>query len=378
MNQSHYDVVIIGLGAVGSATLFQLSKSGLKVLGIDRFRPPHKFGSSHGETRITRLAVGENEAYIPLVMRSHEIWKEIEELTDQKIFHPVGGVLLDSGVTPWEKHGSQGFMKRTIDFADKYKIPHESLSSADCSKRFPNLKLESTGSGYFEPSAGYLFPELAIQTQLDLALARGAEILTDSPVERIERGEIHQVFLADQTITANKIINCSGGWVKDFIDDSQKKEFRICRQVLHWIKTDSPNWEKHPVFMWGFGAQPEDFVYGFPTLDGKSIKVATESFLEIEHPDLLDRTVSEKEQQKFWEEKVEGRILGLKREFVKSEVCFYTVTEDSNFVIRQNRNYWFVSACSGHGFKHSAALGENLSDLVLERNGRFDLVEQVS
>lgn len=378
MNPKKFDVVVVGLGAVGSATLFQLSKSKISVLGIDRFDPPHQMGSSHGETRITRLAVGESESYVPMVMRSHEIWREIEMLSKSTIFTQCGGILLDSGESPWSKHGSEGFLNRTVGFAKKYGINHQLLNSQQSRENYPFFQLEKNGACYYEPSAGYLRPELAILTQLRLAEENGAKILRNSPVSSLSKqtdGRIKVIFGEGELIT-DIVINCTGGWVKDFVSAEEKPKFKICRQVLHWINTDSYSWRDSPVFMWGIGPDPEDFIYGFPSLDGKTIKVATESFLSVDHPDQVSREVSSREQQLFWDKKIRNRISGLKPEFLKSEVCFYTVTLDAKFVIINNSeipNEWIVSACSGHGFKHSAALGEYLADLVLERPTRFQL-----
>jgi sarcosine oxidase len=378
MSQKKFDVIVIGLGAVGAATLFQLSKSNISVIGIDRFDPPHKMGSSHGETRISRLAVGESESYVPMVMRSHEIWREIETLSDTTILTQCGGILLDSGKSPWSKHGSEGFLKRTVGFANQFGINHRLLNSKQCQENYPLFQLEKGGTCYYEPSAGYLRPELAILTQLNLAEQNGAKILRNSPVYSISKlsdGLIEVVFEGGELLT-EAVINCSGGWIKDFVSAEEKPKFKICRQVLHWIRTNSDSWRDSPVFMWGIGPDPEDFIYGFPSLDGETIKVASESFLSVDHPDLVSREVSSSEQQIFWDKKIRTRISGLKPEFLKSEVCFYTVTPDAKFVIRKNSeipNEWIVSACSGHGFKHSAALGEYLADMVMERPTRFQL-----
>ncbi|MEN2280569.1 N-methyl-L-tryptophan oxidase [Algoriphagus sp. SE2] len=378
MSQKKYDVVVIGLGAVGAATLFQLSKSNRSILGIDRFDPPHKMGSSHGETRITRLAVGESDAYVPMVMRSHEIWREIELLSNSKIFTQCGGILFDSGESPWSKHGSEGFLSRTVGFAEKYGINHKVFNAKQFHENYPLFQLGNKGACYFEPAAGYVRPEQAILSQLALAETNGAQILRNSPVSsilKLDNGLIKLNFRGGEVLT-NTVINCSGGWIKDFVSTEERSNFKICRQVLHWIKIDSDSWKDSPVFMWGMGPDPEDFIYGFPSLDGKSIKVATESFISVDHPDLINREVSLEEQQIFWDEKINHRISGLKPEFLKSEVCFYTVTSDAKFVIKRNSeipNEWIVSACSGHGFKHSAALGEYLADLVLERPTRFQL-----
>jgi sarcosine oxidase len=218
-----------------------------------------------------------------------------------------------------------------------------------------------------EEEAGFLRPELAIRTQLDLAKKNGAEILVNSPVKELtQSGEWIQVTTEDKVILARKVLLSAGGWVKDFLPLSERPKFKICRQVLHWLEIEPgfTTWKDYPVWMWGYGPEPEDFIYGFPSLDGHAVKMATESFVEDPHPDFLNRGVSVKEQEVFWKEKVEGKIAGLRKNFIKSAVCFYTVTEDARFVIKAldgMENVLLVSACSGHGFKHSAALGEQLA-----------------
>ncbi|MFN3996753.1 MAG: N-methyl-L-tryptophan oxidase [Algoriphagus sp.] len=367
-----YDIVVIGLGAVGSATLFKLSKSGKRVLGIDRFEPPHTMGSSHGESRITRLAVGEGEDYVALAKRSHQIWKEIEAETGVQIMTTTSGVLLDSGMQPWGKHGSEGFWQRTVSFAKSQEVKHEILDSNSFRARFPAFNLEPTGHAYLEFDAGYLRPELAIQTQLELAGKNGAELWFNSPVEELSKSG-KDVLIRNEKgeILAKKVLISAGGWIKDFLPDSEKPRFQICRQVLHWLEIENGaiDWTKYPVWMWGFGANPEDFIYGFPSLDGKTVKIGSESFIDDEHPDFLNRIVSAEEQDLFWKEKVNGKILGLKPNVVQSVVCFYTVTKDARFVIEPldgMPNVMIVSACSGHGFKHSAALGEQLAKMLTE------------
>jgi sarcosine oxidase len=362
-----YDVVVIGLGAVGSSALFQLSKTGKKILAIDRFCPPHTLGSSHGETRITRLAVGEGEDYVALAKRSHEIWKEIESLAGVTIMTTTSGILLDSGRQPWAKHGSEGFWDRTVSYAKKQEISHEILDPESLAAKFPAFQLEPPGKVYLEHEAGFLRPELAIETQLDLAKKNGAELLVNSPVTKLtQSGEWIQVTTEDKVILARKVLLSAGGWVKDFLPVSERPKFKICRQVLHWLEIEPgfTNWKDYPVWMWGYGPEPEDFIYGFLSLDGHAVKMATESFAEDPHPDFLNREVSVEEQEVFWKEKVEGKIRGLRKNFIKSAVCFYTVTEDARFVIKAldgMENVLLVSACSGHGFKHSAALGEQLA-----------------
>ncbi len=367
----NYDVVVIGLGAVGSAALFQLSKSGKSVLGIDRFEPPHTLGSSHGETRITRLAVGEGEDYVALAKRSHEIWKDIENDTGIKILNTTSGILMDSGNQPWAKHGSDGFWERTVSFAKRQDIAHEILNPQTLKSRFPAFQLGDSGKIYLEHAAGFLLPELAIKTQLDLAKKNGARIIVNSAVNELKKdGDLIVVRTEDGPFSSKRVLLSAGGWIKDFLPQEVAAPFKICRQVLHWLEIDEgfTDWKTYPVWMWGYGPEPEDFIYGFPSLDGLTVKMATESFIDVLHPDHLNREVSLQEQEVFWNDKVEGKILGLKRKFVKSAVCFYTVTEDARFVIKPldgMENVLLVSACSGHGFKHSAALGEQLAKALL-------------
>src|SRR6266566_9974628 len=172
-----YDVAVLGLGAMGSAAAFQLAKRGRKVLGIDQFTPPHRFGSSYGETRITRLAIGEGEHYTPLVMRSHELWREIEKETGADLLTITGGLVISSIARTGMLHVDQ-FFSNTVAAAEKYRIPHQILSAADIRTRFPQFHIRDDELGYYEPSAGFLRPEACITAQLQLAGKFGAAIHT--------------------------------------------------------------------------------------------------------------------------------------------------------------------------------------------------------
>ncbi|MFN3757839.1 MAG: N-methyl-L-tryptophan oxidase [Algoriphagus aquaeductus] len=367
MEAEIFDVAVVGLGAVGSSTLYQLSRTGAKIIGIDRFEPPHTWGSSHGETRITRLAVGEGEEFVSLAKRSHEIWEEVELLSGQSIKTRTGGLLIDSGQDPWSKHGSEGFWDRTVRFANNQGVEHQLPTHAELMNQFPAFQIPPSGKVYHEREAGFLRPELAIQTQLQLAKENGAEIRYHAPVLSVRKSKDgFHLQLENAEVKAKKVILTAGGWIKDFLPSNELPRFKICRQVLHWLEIEPgiTDWASYPVWMWGFGPQPEDFIYGFPTLDGHTVKIASESFLDVGHPSAVVREVSSEEQDFFWEEKINGKIKGLKRNFVRSMVCFYTVTDDAKFVIEPmegNSDFLFVSACSGHGFKHSAALGEVLA-----------------
>lgn len=380
MERNTYDVAVIGLGALGSSTLWQLSKSGKRILGIDQFSPPHTMGSSHGETRITRLAVGEGMDFVPIVKRSHEIWKELESQTGTAIMTTTGGLLLDSGIQSWAKHGSEGFFKRTVNFAKEGSIPFEVFDAKELRNRFSEFNLEESGTVFFEPSAGFLRPELAISTQLELAALNNAVIKTHTKVLGISpiSGGGVQIQTNQGTFEAGQAVISAGPWVKDFLPSFVKTQFKICRQILHWIPKKGKAFElgKTPIFIWGYDSDPEDLIYGFPSLDGETIKVASESFVERNHPDTILRDVSEAECEDFIQNKITNRFNHIEKKVVQSKVCIYTVTSDSYFVVDELPDFPEVlvaSACSGHGFKHSAGLGEGIADKILGKKPRFDL-----
>lgn len=370
-----YDAVVIGLGAVGSAALYFLSKGIPSVLGIDRFDPPHSMGSSHGETRISRLAVGEGQEYVKLAKRSQDIWHSLEEESSEKLFCRVGGILLDSGTQSWNKYGGSSFFDTTCKIAESEAIPHEILHREMIQKRFPGFELGDEARGYVEPSAGYVFPERIIRTQLELAEKNGAKIQINQPVQSIRQNNGWvEIELSQERIRARQVLISAGGWIKDFLGVEEKIKFKICRQVLHWVAVQkgSPMAKLDSVFMWGYGPNPTDFLYGFPSLDGETLKIATEQFDETGHPDLLQRSVSQAEKDRFWEEKLRGKFRGLLPKITKSEVCFYTLSPDAKFVIHnhpQMDRVKVVSACSGHGFKHASALGEELAEELLSAFG---------
>lgn len=370
--KSKYDVAVVGLGAVGSAALFQLSKRGISAIGIDQFNPPHSYGSSHGESRITRLAVGEGSDYVNLAKRAHQIWEEIFIETGLQLYFPIGGILIDSGVEAWEKHGTKSFLDQTISYANAFGIKHELADSMMIQGKFPQFLVEKTAKAYLEKATGYLLPELAIATQIRLAKDSGATVITNTKVESIQKTSTGiELKLGDEKIVADKIILTVGGWIKDFLPSSEHENFKICRQVFHWLELDHGTnlWKGCPVFMWGFGPRPEDFLYGFPSLDGETVKMASESFIDSGHPEQLDRIVTPKEQLDFYEHKVKERLKGFTGKIQKSEVCFYTVTPDARFKVSfldDTDQILMASACSGHGFKHSPALGEHLVQKLLK------------
>src|SRR4051812_1204551 len=183
-----YDVVVAGLGAMGSATAYQLAKAGASVLGVDRFEPPHTRGSTHGDTRITRVAVGEGLAYVPLVRRSHELWRELEHETGAEILTQCGGLVVAPPRARFAMHGSDSFLEHTVAAAEAYGVEHEQLDTAALAARYPWLAVDDE-HGCYEPGAGFVRPEAAGAAQLRRA---GQLRATGSPGERGLRYHHHR------------------------------------------------------------------------------------------------------------------------------------------------------------------------------------------
>jgi sarcosine oxidase len=376
MSKSSFDYAIVGLGAVGASVLYHLSKSGKTILGLDQFSPPHEMGSSHGESRITREAVGEGDEFIPFVQRSHQLWRELEAISGKSIMTTTGGLLFDTVGKGWSKHGAEGFFDRTVRFAKSAGIAHDLLSAQEVKARFAQFNLPEDGRAYYEPGAGFLRPELAIATQLQLAAQHQAIIKTHTQVQRLAPipGGGVSMLTNQGTFEAGRVVISAGAWIKDFVPSFTHSNFKICRQVLHWLPLakSTQDLANSPIFMWGFGEGPEDFIYGFPSLDGNTIKVASESFAESNHPNTLSRIVAPSEGTDFLEHKLGEKLNHVKSEVLKSKVCIYTVTPDSNFLIDALPDFEEVtvaSACSGHGFKHSAGLGEAIAHQLLGIKG---------
>lgn len=360
------DVAVIGLGAMGSACLYQLAKRGMRAIGIDRFHPPHVFGSSHGETRITRQAIGEGDAYVPLVLRSHAIWDELEAETGSRLIERCGFVAMASDDDAMVHHGKTGFVAATIASARRHGIVHEVLTADEVRYRFPQFAgLTGAERCYFEPGGGFVRPERCIAVQLQLAARAGARLMTNTVVLGLEAvGGGVRITTTAGTIIAGQAVIAAGAWIKPFLPPDADRHVTIYRQVLHWLPITQPACFRAdaPVFIWNHGPEPADQIYGFPPLDGAAeIKCAGESYDRPIDPDAERLPVSAAEADAFVRRHVAPRFAGLASEVSRSAACLYTVTDDGDFLIdtlSDDSPVTLVSACSGHGFKHSAAIGE--------------------
>jgi sarcosine oxidase len=348
-----HDAVVVGLGAVGAAALYQLARRGIRVLGVDRFAPPHAMGSSHGETRITRLAIGEGDEYVALARRSHEIWREI----GQDLLVATGGLWISSPARQAESHVAD-FFANTLRAARRFGIAHETLDAAQIRARFPQFNVSANEVGYFEPEAGYVRPEACVAAQLELARHHGAEIRFGETVS-----EPHA--LGDQVIVA------AGARVPRLLPHLAG-HFAVTRQVQFWFAPQTPAAfapARFPVFIWELQTR-RNVIYGFPEIAPASgVKVATEQYTRTVDPDdAAWRSVDAGEGEAMHRDLVAPHLAGLTARVTKAVPCLYTATSSFRFVVDRDpahANVIVASACSGHGFKHSAAVGEAIAEWIV-------------
>jgi len=374
------EVVVLGLGAMGAATLYQLAKAGVNVVGIDRHHPPHNLGSSHGDTRITRLSVGEGAQYVPIVRNSHRIWRELEALTGESLFEQSGLLVLTSSAE-FDPEDQTDFTLRTIGLAQTYGIEHEVLSAEQIRQRFPQFaNVHDSAIGYFEPGGGFVRPERCIDVQLKLAEQHGATLYKGETVTAISSNEEGVTVTTNQrTLRADKLVISAGNWNGELLGEPYENLLSVYRQKLFWFELEeNAGLVGHsPTFILTHGRGDDKINYGFPALPGESsMKIATAQYHTSTLPQAIDRTVSATEAQDMYEHQVHERIAGVTSKVLKSAVCAYTVTPDRHFIIDEHpslQHTLFVSACSGHGFKHSAALGEAFAQWCMRGSSDLDL-----
>lgn len=367
-----FDVIVVGLGAMGAAAVWQLARRGVRVLGVDQYSPPHALGSSHGDTRITRLAIGEGAHYSPLAARSHALWREIEAETGADLMTTTGMLLISSSATRASVHVPH-FFRNTLEAADLHGVDHERLDADEMRRRFPQFAVADEELGYYEPGAGFLRPEACIEAQLTLARRHGAVIRTGARLQSLaETGGGVRVEAGGQAFEAGRVLLCLGAWLPEQLPAARRGLFTVRRQVLYWFAVDRPELfdpARCPVFIWELPVE-DRVIYGFPAVDGPSggVKVATEQQGVATHPRDVDRSVAPSEAAETHRDCIAPFLPAVSDRLIKAAACLYTVTPDAGFVVDRlgdSDRVTVVSACSGHGFKHSAALGEAVADRAL-------------
>ncbi len=363
-----YDVIVAGLGAMGSAAAFHLARRGQRVIGLDRYAPPHDRGSSSGRSRIIREAYFEHPAYVPLVQRAYELWRELEYGSGRTLMTPTGGLMIG----PPEGELVAG----ALASARAHELHHEVLDAAALAQRYPGMTPTAETVAVWEPRAGVLFPEACIEEHLRAAANAGAELRGEQPATRWTASDAGvEVVTPHETLTAGALILAAGAWMGELLPDAGLA-LEVRRQPLFWFEPlgeperFSP--QRFPVFIWEH--DPGRFIYGFPDF-GDGVKLARHGEGERTAPGSVRRDVTsvEAEEVRGTAERLLPGAIGPPR---SAATCLYTNTPDHHFVLDAHPahpNVWIASPCSGHGFKFSSAIGEILADWVTGREPRFDL-----
>jgi sarcosine oxidase len=358
-----YDVIVLGLGGMGSAAAAALARRGTTVLGLEQFGFAHHRGSSHGRTRIIRTAYYEHPAYVPLVRRAFTLWAELEARTGRKLLTPC------PCLTVGEPDGEliRGVRRAAVEHG----LSVEPLTAKEVEARFPQFRVPDGFAGVLEQSAGFLAVEDCVQSHIDDAFAHGADLRADEPaVEWRAVGDGVEVKTAKGSYTAGRLIITAGAWATHLLADLGVP-LTVMRQVQWWFgDAGSFAADRFPIFLLD---TPAGAYYGLPSVDGLGMKCARHyGAPDLPSPDRVNWTVEPGEEADV-RAFLARHLPAADGPPVAAEVCMYTLTPDRHFVIDLHPRFPQVAvACgfSGHGFKFAPTVGEILADLAL--TGRTD------
>ncbi len=355
------DTIVLGLGAMGSAAVDELAQRGQRVLGFDRHDPPHAFGSSHGKSRIIRLAYMEDPAYVPLLRRAYELWNEIESDSGAKLLDLCGLLLM--GPPDGEILGGAHLA------AERHAAQLEAVDRAEVTRRFPAFALPEGFEAAWEPLAGYLRVEDCVRTYARRAALLGAELRTGESIRSFRADARGVCVETDREVyEAERLVLCPGAWAPALLPGiAVRAELRVLRKVLLWHpRRDAQAAVPDHTF---FVELPYGGFYGFPCLDGRTVKLAEHTGGEaIDDPLALDRELRAADSagpERF----IAELIPGLAARPVRHGVCMYTMTRDAHFLVDthpEHPNVVFAAGFSGHGFKFMSAMGAILSELAVD------------
>lgn len=364
-----YDAIILGLGAMGSAAAYHLARRGRRVLGIDRFRPPHSLGSSHGHSRVIRKAYFEHPDYVPLLHRAYGLWRELEAEGGRTLLRTTGALMIGAETSE--------VVTGTIRSALEHGLAHEVLRAHELQRRFPVFSPDEQTVGVYEPEGGVLDPEACIETHLSLASRHGADLRFDQSVAgwRADKGRADVHLEGGACFSAEVLILATGAWSSGLLPDLSPA-LLVERRVSTWLPMVSDRAtffgpSRLPVWVWEV---PEGVFYGIPALDGAGggVKLGIHSGASECDPDSVLRTVDAddfRDLRRF----LVGRIRWIEPSPIRATVCLYTMSPDGHFIVGRHPDcpeVLIAAGFSGHGFKFACLIGEVLAEFACDGNTR--------
>ncbi|HEV7280158.1 MAG TPA: N-methyl-L-tryptophan oxidase [Pirellulaceae bacterium] len=352
------ETIVVGCGGVGSAALYQLARRGVKAIGIDRWEPPHKQGSTHGQTRMIRQAYFEHPDYVPLLLRSYALWETLEAETKQSL-------LVKSGVLMAGPQGSE-ILAGVRGSAERHKLTVENLSPSEAMRCYPALAIPEDFEVAFEPAAGYLYVEACVEAHFARAKHVGCTFRFGERVVSWSATPKSVVVQTDrERYEAESLVIAGGSWSASLLADLGLP-LRVLRKHLHWFPTDRGEHAAGALPGYFFDL-PQGAYYGFPSVGEEGVKLAEHSGgEEIADPDQVWREIDQAER---------SRVIAFARQHLpglgepgRHETCLYTMSPDGHFIVDRHPHHprvAFAAGLSGHGFKLAPALGEALADYAV-------------
>lgn len=365
---SGFDAIVIGVGAMGSAALHHLAARGKRVVGLERFDIPNSMGSSHGVNRIIRMAYFEDPSYVPLLRRSYELWRELEETAGERLLVITGGV----DAAPADHRVFTG----SLESCRTHGLDHQVLEAGEVNRRYPGYRLPEGHMAVYQPDGGYVMSERGIVAHVNAALAAGAEVRgREAVLGWSEQGDGVRVETGRGTYHADRLVVTAGAWsmgLLDFLDGLAVPE----RQVLGWFQPRVParfTPETFPIFNLEV---EEGHFYGFPVETIPGFKIGRYHHLgEVVDPDTMEREPSA-EDERVLREAVDRYFPDASGPTLTLKTCLFTNTPDEHFVVDRHPELPQVvvaAGFSGHGFKFSSVIGEILADLAVDGSTRHDI-----
>lgn len=344
-----YDVIVLGVGGMGSAACYHLAKRGARVLGLERFPIGHDRGSSHGTTRLIRQAYFENEKYVPLLKSSYALWNELEDRTGKTLFHKVGLLMMGPSSGGMALPGARAT-------AAKHQITIELYDEKELKKRYPQFRAPEGYHGMMEPDAGYLEVENCVISYVEAARALGAEIRTEAVTDL-------------KKLSAGKIVVTAGPWAPGFLP---ALPLEVRRVPQFWFPA-TELYDTAPCFAFD---RPEGFVYGFPSGPTPGLVKAADyksRGATVSDPLTVDRVIHD-DDIGIVGPTVRACLPGVSPQYAKASVCLYTMTPDENFIVDTTpEGVVYAAGFSGHGFKFASVMGEVLAELALDGKTKHDI-----